>query len=91
MSGTELSQWFASPAERQHSRDLAAIERQRDKGMARIRAIAQVADFAMMAGAAVTQTRNQAERIVPDGAEKFAMIDTASTAAIMNVVIDMGR
>jgi hypothetical protein len=89
--GTEVARWFASGEVRQHHRELDTIWRAEEKAAAQIESIGRTTERAIMAGLCVTRTRNMAEQLAPDAADKLAMFDIASAAAIANVITDLTR
>ena len=87
----ELSRWLASAEVKQHSTELARIDRKEEKAAAELGAIARTTERAMLAGLCVTRTRNMAEQMAPDAAEKLALFDIASTGAMMNVISNLNK
>lgn len=76
---------------RQHSTELARIERKEEKAAAEVGAITRTTERAMMAGLLITRTRNMAEQVAPDAAEKLALMDIASTGALMNAISNVSK
>ncbi|TCC39378.1 hypothetical protein [Kribbella sindirgiensis] len=89
--GQEVARWFANTEVKQHSNELARIERQEEKAAAEVGAITRTTERAMMAGLLITRTRNMAEQVAPDAAEKLAMFDIASTGALMSVISNVSK
>lgn len=62
---------FRTAEIRQHSRDLERLDRREEKAAAELGVIARTTERAMLAGLAVTNTRNVAEQLARDIAEKL--------------------
>lgn len=77
---------FRSAELKQHGRELDRLERKEEKAAAELGTIARTTERAMLAGLAVTKTRNAAEQLAPDAAEKLALMDLASTGAMLGVI-----
>ncbi|MDX2974386.1 hypothetical protein [Kribbella solani] len=87
----EVARWFANAEVKQHSNELARIERIEEKAAAEIGLVARTTERAMMAGLLITRVRNMAEQVAPDAAEKLALIDIGSTGALMNVISNASK
>lgn len=82
---------FRSADARRHGAELARLERNEERAEAELGVIARTTQRAMIAGMVITKTRNAAELLSPDGAEKYALFDLASTGAIVNVIQSAAR
>lgn len=91
MPSNEPTRWFPSPIERQHSRDLAALDRRCELAEEEAASIARLEARANFEKMKTTLVRRQAEHIAPDGADDYAMISMASTMAIVNVITRHSR
>jgi hypothetical protein len=87
----ELSRWLASTDVKQHRTELTRVGWREEKAAAELGAIARTTERAMLAGLCVTRTRNMAEQMAPDAAEKLALFDIAATGAMMNVISNLNK
>lgn len=91
MSG-EIARWLiSSPADKQHRRDIAAIDRNADLAQTQVEGIARVQARAMFTTMQVNAMRMEAERIAPEGAELYAMLAVAGAVEMTNVISRMNR
>lgn len=88
----ELARWLSTtPADRQHRRDLNAVDRNTDLAEAQVYGLARVQSRAMFTTMQVNALRMEAERIAPEGAELYAMIAVAGAVEMTNVISRMNR
>lgn len=80
-----------TPTERQHDRDLAAIERQGELADLRVRATGHVTQHAMAQTARINLIRQEADSLAPDGAELYALIAIAGASEMADIVARMNR
>jgi len=91
MSG-ELAQWFSSTAvERERDRALEKVYRNADVAMARVAAVTQVSQAAMMGTSIVCAMKNQFEQLSPADAGKFETLAIMATYAMGNEISAVGR
>jgi NADPH-dependent curcumin reductase CurA len=89
MSG-ELVRWLAAtPAEREHDRALEKVHGTADAALARVSAVAQVSQAAMLGTLSVAMTKREAAMLVPEDAGKFDLIATQAAIAMANEVTRM--
>jgi hypothetical protein len=76
MSG-ELTTWLAgSPVERQRNRAVAQVRANADVSQARVGAVNQVSQAAMLGTLSVAMMKREASLLVPEDAAKFDLIAT---------------
>jgi len=83
--------WFPSAIDRQHSRELAALDRRCDLAEEELADLGQLearAHFEKMKAGAL---RREAKRLNPDGAEHYDMISAASTVGMVKVIDRFSR
>lgn len=87
----ELTHWLSSARslERQHDRELAAVEHAADIAEARVAGINRATKRAMYETMLTNMLRARAEQIAPDGAELYAMIAVAGAVESTKVINDM--
>lgn len=91
MPSNHPARWFPNAVERQHSRDLAALDRRSELAQGELASLGQLearATFEKMKAGAL---RREAKRLDPDGAEHYDMISAAATVAMVNVIERFSR
>jgi hypothetical protein len=82
MSG-EVARWIAStPAQRTRSREVAKVRTNGDIGVARVGAIGQVSQAAMLGTLNVSMMKREAALLVPEDAAKFDLVATQAAIAM---------
>ncbi len=85
----EITRWLASsPAQRQHAADIAAVDREVALVIERVNAIAATGNTIMTNTLLLTLVQQEAERLAPGSAEKFALI---VNTAVMQMVQQLTR
>lgn len=77
--------------ERQHDRELAAVDRAADIAEVRVAGVNRVTQRAMYETMMTNVLRARAEQIAPDGAELYAMIAVAGAVESAKVISDLNR
>ncbi len=85
----EITRWLTNaPGQRQHSQELASIGREVELVTERVNAIAATGNTIMTNTLLLTLVQQEAERIAPGSAEKFALI---VNTAVMQMVQQLTR
>lgn len=87
MSQNELVHWLtASTPERQHSRELATLDRRTDLAEELLASIGRVQGRAVVEQLKVGLVAREATRLDPEGAEHYALLRAAGTYGMANVI-----
>jgi hypothetical protein len=80
-----------TPADRQHSREMAEIERRGERANLKVAIVGHVAKRAMVETTQTNLIRQEAERVAPDGSELYAMIAVAAAVEFTEVISRINR
>ncbi|MGI9003009.1 MAG: hypothetical protein ACR2GH_15345 [Pseudonocardia sp.] len=87
MSQNELMHWLtASTPQRQHNKDLAALDRRTDLAEELLASIGQVQGRAVVEQLKVGLLAREATRLDPEGAEYYALLRAAGTYGMASVI-----
>jgi hypothetical protein len=81
--------WRSSAGQKQHSRELATVQRQARLARAEVVGVAMVTNTAMAETMKINVVRREAERLVPDGTEQFGYIAWHGVLRMVSVIDEM--